>query len=198
MEIVKRNVEMEDLLHSVPEASEIIMQEQREMVKAENWYALRVKSRHEFIAAEELTRRGIENFVPFVSRVRQWKDRKKVVDFPLFPGYLFVHLAPESGAFLNVVKTRGALCFITLEPGQPTAVSLEEITSLRSMLEIGEQIDVFPAFKEGTVVRVKRGPLSGAVGVLSKRKDHHMFFVNINILGRSVGLKICAEDVEQP
>jgi transcriptional antiterminator NusG len=164
---------------------------------AENWYALRVKSRHEFVAAEELTRKGIENFSPFVSRVRQWKDRKKIVDFPLFPGYLFVHIAPEPGSFLEAVKTRGAVCFVSLEPGQPTAVSLEEITSLRVMLESGEQLDVFPALKEGTVVRVKRGPLCGVVGVLAKRKDHHIFLINIDILGRSVGLNISAEDVEQ-
>ncbi len=163
----------------------------------ENWFALRVRSRHEFVAADELTRKGIESFVPFVSRVRQWKDRKKTVDFPLFPGYLFVHITPEPGIFLKVVKTRGAVCFVSLEPGQPTAVSLEEITSLRVMLESGEQLDVFPAFKEGTVVRVKRGPLFGAVGILAKRKDHHMLFINIDILGRSVGLNICAEDVEQ-
>ncbi len=164
---------------------------------AENWYALRVKSRHEFVAAEELARKGVENFVPFVSRVRQWKDRKKVVDFPLFPGYLFVHIAPKPDAFLDVVKTRGAAYFVSLEPGRPTAVPGEEIASLKSLLESGEPLDVFPAFKEGTAVRVKRGPLRGAVGVLAKRKDHHMFFVTIEILGRSVGLKICAEDVEQ-
>jgi transcriptional antiterminator NusG len=165
------------------------------MVK--NWYALRVKSRHEFVAAEELDRKGIENFVPFVSRVRQWKDRKKSVDFPLFPGYLFVRLARESGSFLNIVKTRGAVCFVSLEPGQPTAVSQEEIASLKSMLLSGEQLDVFPALKEGTVVRVKRGPLCGVVGILAKREDYHLFLINIDILGRSVGLKIRAEDVEK-
>lgn len=163
----------------------------------ENWYALRVKSRHEFVTADELTRKDIENFLPSVSRVRQWKDRKKVVNFPLFPGYLFVHLEPQPGAFLDVLKTRGSVCFVSLEPGQPTSLLPEEIASLRVMLECGEQLDVFPAFKEGTAVRVKRGPLSGIVGILVKRESHQMFFINIDILGRSVGLKICAEDVER-
>jgi transcriptional antiterminator NusG len=164
----------------------------------ENWYALRVKSRHEFVTSEELARKDIETFLPSVSRVRQWKDRKKTVDFPLFPGYVFVHLDPRPGEFLHVLQTRGSVCFVSLEPGQPTSVSPEEIASLRAMLKSGEQLDVFPAFKEGTVVRVKRGPLCGAVGVLAKRKNQDMFFVNIDILGRSVGLNIHAEDVEQP
>ncbi len=65
-----------------------------------------------------------------------------------------------------------------------------------AMLKSGEQLDVFPAFKEGTAVRVKHGPLSGIVGILAKREGRQMFLINIDILGRSVGLKICAEDVE--
>ena len=162
----------------------------------ENWYALRVRSRHEFVTSEELTRKDIENFLPSVSRVRQWKDRKKTVDFPLFPGYVFVHLDPRPGAFLNVLKTRGSVCFVSLEPGHPTSVSPEEIASLRAMLMSGEQLDVFPAFKEGTAVRVKHGPLRGTVGILAKREGRQMFLINIDILGRSVGLKISAEDVE--
>jgi transcription antitermination factor NusG len=162
----------------------------------ENWYALRVKSRHEFVTSAELTRKDIENFLPFVSRMRQWKDRKKNVKFPLFPGYVFVHLAPQPGVLLDVLKTRGSVCFVSLEPGKPAFVSPEEIASLKVMLESGEQLDVFPAFKEGTAVRVKRGPLCGIVGTMVKRENHHMFFITIDILGRSAGLKISAEDVE--
>jgi transcription antitermination factor NusG len=163
----------------------------------ENWYALWVKSRHEFVAAEELTRKNIANFLPSVPRTRQWKDRKKVVDFPLFPGYLFVHIAPEPGVILDVVKTRGSVRFVSLEPGHPTSVPPEDIASLKTMLECGEPIDVFPAFKDGTTVRVKRGPLCGAVGVLAKKEGRDMFLINFDLLGRSVGLKICADDVER-
>jgi transcription antitermination factor NusG len=163
----------------------------------QSWYALRVKSRHEFVVSQELSRKGVDNFLPAVTRVQQWKDRKKMVDFPLFPGYVFVHLVPAPGEFLNVVKTRGSVSFVSLEPGHPTAVSPDEIASLRVMLESGKPIDVFPSLREGTSVRVKRGPLQGAVGILSRREDHHLFIVNIEILGRSVGLKIHADDVEQ-
>lgn len=163
----------------------------------ENWYALWVKSRHEFVISQELSRKGIDNFLPTMARMRQWKDRKQLVDFPLFPGYLFVRIIPEPGEFLNVVKTRGSVCLVSLEPGHPTSIPPQEIDSLKAMLGSGEPIDVFPALRDGTAVRVKRGPLCGAVGILSKREDHHMFLVNIDILGRSVGMKIYAEDVEQ-
>jgi transcriptional antiterminator NusG len=161
-----------------------------------NWYALRVRSRHEFVTSNELTRKHIENYLPSVPRVRQWKDRKKTVELPLFPGYVFVCLDRRSGAFLDVLTTRGSVSFVSLEPGQPTSVSLDEITSLKAMLTSGEQLDVFPALKAGTTVRVKRGPLRGTIGLLAKREGYQMFLLNIEILGRSVGLKINAEDVE--
>jgi transcriptional antiterminator NusG len=162
-----------------------------------NWYALWVKSRHEFVISQELGRKGIECFLPSITRVRQWKDRKKAVAYPLFPGYVFVHIVPEAGAFLSIAKIQGSVRFVSLEPGKPATLAPDEISSLKAMLESGEQVDVFPAFKEGTAVRVIRGPLCGHIGVLVKRENQHMFLININILGRSVGLKICAEDVEQ-
>jgi transcription termination/antitermination protein NusG len=163
---------------------------------SENWYALRVKSRHESVTAGELTRKKIVNFLPAVARTRQWKDRKKVVDFPLFPGYLFVHIAPEPALFLDVVKTRGSVGFVSLEPGHPSSIAPEDIVCLKTMLACGEPIDVYPTFKEGMSVRVKRGPLSSAFGILIKKEECHIFLVNFAILGRSVGLKICADDVE--
>jgi transcriptional antiterminator NusG len=162
-----------------------------------NWYALWVKSRSEFVTSHELSRKGIENYVPAATKMRQWADRKKKIDFPMFPGYVFVHIPPKADEFLNVVKTRGSVCFVCLEPGRPTSVPPQEIESLQILLRSGSQFDVYPAYKEGTTVRVKRGPLYGAVGILAKRKDQDMFLVNIDILGRSVGLKIHAEDVEQ-
>ncbi len=161
-----------------------------------NWYALWVKSRSEFVTSQELNRKGIDNYVPAATKVRQWADRRKKVDFPLFPGYVFVHVLPKADEFLNVVKTRGSVCLVSLEPGRPTSVPQQEIESLKVLLQSGVPLDVYPAFKEGTTVRVKRGPLFGAVGILAKRKDKDIFLVNIDILGRSVGTSIYAEDIE--
>ncbi len=162
-----------------------------------NWYALWVKSRSEFVTSRELNRKGIENYVPAATRIRQWADRRKKVAFPLFPGYVLVHILPMAEEFLNVVKTNGSVCLVCLEPGRPTPVAPQEIESLKALLQSGSQIDIYPALKEGTTVRVKRGPLSGAIGTLVKRNGEDMFLVNIEIFGRSVGTKINPEDIER-
>lgn len=161
-----------------------------------DWYALYVKSRHEFVVMGELQRKGIETFLPSVMKLSQWKDRKKHVEVPLFPGYLFVHIEPNPEEFLRVVKTRGAVTLISLNPGCPTPVASEEICSLKVILQSGEEIDIYPQLKEGMPVRVRRGALRGAEGILAKRHDQHIFLVNIELLGRSVGVKIYADDVE--
>ncbi len=161
-----------------------------------NWYAVYVKSRHEFVVSGELQRKGIETFLPSVTKLNQWKDRKKRVEFPLFPGYLFVSIAPEPETFLNVIKTRGAVKFISLEPGCPTPVAPEEVSALKIILAGNEQVDIYPRLKQGSRVRMKSGVFRGVEGILEKKEDQHMLLVSIELLGRSVGVKVYAEDVE--
>lgn len=161
-----------------------------------HWFALYVKSRHEFVASSELKQKGIETFLPSVMKLNQWKDRKKLVEFPLFPGYLFVHVPPSPEEFLNVLKTKGAVTFVSLNPGTPTPVPDSDVNSLKLIIESGQEIDVYPNLKEGTIVRVKKGLLIGAEGILKKKENQHLFLVNIDILGRSVGVKVYASEIE--
>ncbi len=160
------------------------------------WYALYCKSRHEFVTHDELRRTGIEAYLPSVQRLRQWKDRKKSVGFPLFAGYVFIRVAPSAESFLNVLKTRGAVTLLSLVPGSPTPVSDEEINSLRILLESGGEFDIYPNLQEGVHVRIKGGPLRGAAGVVKQKGAHYTVLVNIDILGRSIGVSLCADDIE--
>jgi transcription antitermination factor NusG len=162
----------------------------------ENWYALFVRSRHEFATSEQLTRKGVEVLLPTVTRMQRWSDRGKAVTFPLFPGYLFVHLRPSAETFLNVVKTHGTVSFVSHEPGRPTPVDPREIQALKLMLAHGEEIDVYPHLWEGARVSIKHGPLKGAIGILARKHDKHVFVINVEILGRSIGMKIDADELE--
>lgn len=161
-----------------------------------NWYAAYTKSRHEFVAQNELSKKDIETFLPVVRKIRTWKDRKKWIDFPLFPGYLFIRTIPSYENFLDILKTRGIVTLLSSEAANPIPVPDEEINSLRLMLESGREIDIYPGLKEGSRVRIKRGPLTGAEGTLKVKDEQYMFLVNIEILGRSIGVKVYAEDLE--
>ncbi len=176
--------------------SETTQEERNLAVTAPDWYALYVKSRHEFVVFNELREKKIEVFLPSIKKMSQWKDRKKLIEYPLFPGYVFVQVPSYPGAFLAVLKTRGVVTFISLVQGKPTPVAPEEISSLRLLIEGGGEIDIYPHLKEGTRVRVKNGPLKNAEGVLAKREHEYLFAVNIELLGRSVAVKIGVHDIE--
>jgi transcriptional antiterminator NusG len=161
-----------------------------------NWYALFVRSNHEFVMTAQLQRQGVEVFLPCIGRMRRWSDRDKLVQVPLFPGYLFVHVPRSAEVFLRILRWQGAISFVTQEPGKPVPVDAWEMESLRVMLQSGTHLDVYPHLCEGTRVLVTRGPLMGAEGILMQKNKDRLFLVNINILGRSVGTRIDADDLE--
>lgn len=162
-----------------------------------HWYALYVKARHEFKVFDRLTKAGIETFLPFLERLSKWKDRKKLIQCPLFPGYIFVRIRRTQPDIETVLKTQGVVRFIGFEPRNPETIPDEQIYSLRRLIENCKQIDPYPYIKEGQKVRIKKGPLSGAEGILIKKQEGHLFVVSIDILSRSVSVRIDASDVER-
>ncbi len=160
------------------------------------WFALYTKSRHEFVTYTELLRKGIEAYLPTVRKLRQWKDRKKYVDFPLFPGYIFVKIQPNPDRLLQVLRSKGAVAFVSYEKGKPAEISEEEIESLKLLVASGRELNIYPHLKEGTTVRIRRGKLEGAVGVVEKKEDQFMFVVNITLLGKSISVPVYADDLE--
>ncbi|MGQ9843434.1 MAG: UpxY family transcription antiterminator [Spirochaetota bacterium] len=155
-----------------------------------NWYAVHVRSRHEFMVTSSLVKKNVETFLPTVEKLRQWKDRKKTIAFPLFPGYLFVHIPPQSDDILNVLKTRGVVRI--LGNGSVTPIPDEQIESLKRLVDTKEPIDTYPYLREGQNVRVVSGPLTGATGILVKKESNHMLVLSIDILQKGVCVKINA------
>lgn len=162
-----------------------------------NWYAAYVKSKHEFVATSELSRKGVQAYLPTIKKLNQWKDRKKLVEFPLFPGYIFVNVPSTPSHFVNVLKTRGVVSILASGHDGPVPVPQDEIESLKIMLSSGaEGLNIYPHLKNGSRVQVKRGPLKGATGTVLNSEGEHIFVVNIDILGRSLGVKVYADDLE--
>ncbi len=162
----------------------------------QQWYAVHVKSRHEIKVVERLTQAGKEVFLPVVERQRKWKDRKKTVAFPLFPGYLFVSIARNIDDRLSILQTKGVVRFLGTIPGEPEPVPEEQIISLKRLVASKEELDPYPYLKEGQRVRVKSGTLVGVEGILAQKKDRHMLVLSVDILRQGVSLKIDASEVE--
>jgi transcription antitermination factor NusG len=161
-----------------------------------DWFALHVRSRHEFAVEHELITKGVEVFLPAIKKIRQWKDRKKLLNSPLFPGYLFIRTLPQPEVLSSVMHTRGVVSVISGAVGRPVPVPEEEINTLKLLLGTGAQVDVYPHLKEGVRVRVRRGLLRGVEGIITRKDGRFALLVSIEILGRSAGVPLSPEDVD--
>lgn len=156
------------------------------------WYALRTRSRHEKSTSKFLKGTGFEVFLPTVSRVRQWKDRRIRIDFPLFPGYCFIRC--NALGFREVRKAPGAVDLVGIA-GEPVPVPEEEIGAVRRLVYCTLPYDPHPTLEPGMKVRVVRGPLVDVEGILLRKGAHTRLLIVINLLHRGATVKLDAADV---
>ena len=161
------------------------------------WYAANVRSRHEFKVTEKLVSKGIETFLPTVERLRKWKDRKKLIAFPLFPGYIFVLTTKEAQNLLSVLKVPGVVKMLCTIPGTPDPIPEDQIASLKKLVDNKEALDPYPYLSEGQRVRIIKGPLAGVEGILDEKIDKHILILSVDVLRQGVALTINAADVEK-
>jgi len=160
-----------------------------------NWYAVHVRSRHEFKVCGTLQAMQIETFLPCVEKLRQWKDRKKNIAFPLFSGYLFVKFEDLEKSYLPIVKVPGVVRILgngkTIVP-----VPDEQIQFLHSLVESRLPLEEHPYLKEGQNVRIIQGPLRGVTGVLVRKENADMLVVSVDLIQKGVSVQVSARDVE--
>ena len=156
----------------------------------DRWYALTVKPRHEFRVMEGLSSFGgeIEGFLPTYQDKRLWSDRTKVIDVPLFNGYVFARFDARS-LRVNVLKLGGVKSIVGFG-AEPLALADTEIESVRALVASGFPMREWPFLRAGQKVRVEHGPLRGAEGVIVSQKDAWLMVVNIDLLQRSVAVTL--------
>jgi len=170
------------------------METMEPLVHESDWFALHTRYQHEKSVAEQLAMKGFQTFLPTYLTTRQWKDRKKQLCLPLFPGYLFVEDA--AGRKLQVVNTPG-VCSIISVAGVPAVIASEEIASIRRAVESIYAVEPHPFLNDGDTVRVKSGPLAGIEGILARKKDACRLVISVQMLGRSAAVEIDASEIER-
>ena len=168
----------------------------RYMVRSDlRWYAVYTKSRHEKSVAELLWQKDIESFLPLREALSRWKDRRKLVQFPLFPGYLFVHVRMPDRR-LDIVKVPSVVRIVGSNSG-PEPVPDVQIQSLKHFVFAEMPVDPYPYLAEGDHVRIIRGSLKGLRGILVEKKSQFRFVLSVDLIQQSVSCEINAEDCEK-
>lgn len=162
---------------------------------AAKWFAVYTHARHEAKVTEQMAKLGFEPFFPKQPTLSKRKDRKKFIEEPIFPSYVFVKVTPnEFNKLLNlsgVVKILG-------EKGKPTPIPEEEIESVRILVKSEVTIEPHPYLREGDKVRIVSGPLKGVTGWLLRVEPRlSLLVVSISILNRSIAIELSDEVVEK-
>ena len=157
------------------------------------WYAIWTRSRHEQMVREQLERKGYEAFLPTIPRWSRWKDRKKKIDFPLFPGYCFARF--DTNERLPILKCSGVVSIVSFD-GDIAPIPDVEIDGIRRLVESDLQYDPCPLIREGTMVEVVHGPLRGVVGRLLRKGAHARLMLAVDLIGQAVSVEVDAADVK--
>lgn len=155
------------------------------------WYALRVKPNFERSVAMHLDGRGLKAFLPTYHDRRVWSDRVKDIQHPLFDGYVFASfdVHDNSQRVLTIPGIVGIVSF----GRQATAVDPAELAAVRSVVESGVLAKPFPFLCVGDKVMVRRGPLAGVEGILTRVKGECRLVVSVSLLARSVSVELDAD-----
>ena len=165
---------------------------------APHWFALLTRSNFENTVFKQITQKKIECFLPKIRKPSRRKDRKLMIEIPLFPGYLFVKSSFNPAHQLSVLKTMGAVRLLgnTQKPipiPESHIESLKLMTSVQTDLVTGHCIELQP----GDPVMVLAGPFAGVQGEFHTHKGQGRVIVKIELLGQYAGVEVDADNVEK-
>ena len=159
------------------------------------WYAIHTRSQHEKAVVYHLKNEGINTFLPLVSEVHRWSDRRKVVEVPLFSCYAFVNvrLVPETWA--KVLRVNGVLQFVGIR-GEGVPIPDNQVESIRALVSGKLPYTIYPFLKVGQRVRVRGGSLDGVEGVLVSRNGNRTLVISVEPIQRSLAVSIDSYQIQ--
>lgn len=160
---------------------------------AKKWHAVYVSSRTEKKINEILSGKGIEAYVPLIKTMRQWSDRKKMVELPLLNGYVFVKINLNQND--KVLQTKGVVNFVRSE-GKIAVIRNIEIDRLKQLVELGYHLEangINKEYKEGDKVKISSGVLKGIEGYVVESNENNQIDVLLESIGQCIRVKLPKE-----
>ncbi|MCG8683387.1 MAG: UpxY family transcription antiterminator [Desulfobacterales bacterium] len=162
------------------------------------WFALLTRSNFEQTVYSSICKKKIDAFLPKMRKQSRRKDRKMMIEIPLFPGYIFVKSTTASADQLQILKTTGAVRLLGSTQG-PVPVPEQHIESLKLLTSAGQDLITgsIVQLKKGDPVMILEGPMAGLRGEFFEHKGHGRVIVKIDLLGQYAGVEVDSENVEK-
>jgi transcription antitermination factor NusG len=163
--------------------------------EGQQWYGLHTRPRHEKIVVQRLEERGVTTFLPLVTEVHRWSDRKKSVQLPLFSCYVFAKFNPNRVERLRVLRVEGVFGLVGAG-GEGTPIPDAQIDTVRSLVETQLPWSAHPFLKIGQRVRIRSGALDGMEGILVSRNGDRTLVISVEAIQRSLAVRVEGYEVE--
>ncbi len=159
------------------------------------WYILYIKSRSEKKVMERMQKRNFTAFLPLIKTMRQWSDRKKQVQVPLFNGYMFIKVDPTQFASIRMIH--GVVNFVQQEK-KHAIISEEKVLSIKQFIETGLPMEASSDnFAAGERVKINFGPLIDCEGELINIKNEKQFIVRLEMINQVLIVNVPASYLEK-
>ncbi len=156
------------------------------------WYAGYTASRHEKRVAEHFVQRGVEHFLPLYETIHRWNNGRHRVQLPLFPGYIFVHIALRDR--MRVIEVPGFVRLVGFN-SLPYPLPEADINKMKDALNKGVLAEPYPYLTVGTQVEIRNGPMQGMTGILLRRQNKCRVVISVDLIMRSMAVEVEAADV---
>lgn len=141
------------------------------------WYLLYTKSRYERVVEEQAQKAGFQSWVPLVTQLKQWSDRKKLVSEPLFRSYCLVRCNPTD--LTRLVGLPGAVKTVYFN-GKPASIRDEEIAQIREVLEARQYKEIaVTSLSQGDLIRVRKGAFVNCIAQVEEFDGKHQMMTLI-------------------
>jgi transcriptional antiterminator RfaH len=154
------------------------------------WYALKVRTRSESIAATALQYRGYETFAPVYQERRRYSDRVKAVEAAAFPGYIFCQFNPS---WKVPILSSPAVEYIVGHSGNYAPLDETEIDTIRRFIAAGGY--AVPYLSVGQRVRIEFGPLAGIEGIFVRSGNIGRVTLSVDLLQRSIAVHVDVDHI---
>lgn len=162
-------------------------------INSKRWYVFYTYPKFERKVYEYLLKDNYEPFLPLHWVVRQWSDRKKRLEVPLFPNYIFIKI--ERNKIFEVLQTPKLISCVTFNR-TPAFLRQKEVESIQQIVENDYPFEVSPNLSIGDSVVITGGALTGMEGILVEEKGNHRFALKIESLNQSVIVNIPSDCIE--
>jgi transcription antitermination factor NusG len=159
------------------------------------WYAIHTRAQHEKAVVARLEREGITTYLPLVSEIHRWSDRRKLVEIPLFSCYAFAYLRLAPQTWAKVLRVNGVLQFVGVR-GRGIPIAESQIEGIRRLLSTKLPCTSYPFLKLGQRVRIRGGSLDGIEGILVARNGNHTLVISLEPIQRSLAVRVDGYDFQ--